>query len=186
MARRWASGGSGPCRGLRRRRNRGRPAGAADRLPPRLVQVPALGPLLQKLAAARFARARRSTLKAGAPLLPAFDSARLSVSNAYLRDRFAHALEEVRGGARLSAALRDIKFFPSAAAQMVAIGEDSGRSAVMLLRLAALFERDTQAAVERLMSLLTPLLTIAIASVVGGLIMTVMDAVLSINDMALK
>lgn len=151
-----------------------------------LLRTPAVGPLLQKLAAARFARALGSTLKAGAPLLPAFDSARLSVGNAYLRDRFSHALEEVRGGARLSAALRDIKDFPSAAAQMVAIGEDSGQSAAMLLRLASLFERDTQAAIERLMSLLTPMLTISIAGVVGALILTVMDAVLSINDMALK
>jgi general secretion pathway protein F len=151
-----------------------------------LLRLPGLGPMLQKLAAARFARSLGSTLKAGAPLLPAFDSARLSVGNAYLRDRFSHALEEVRGGARLSAALREIKFFPSAAAQMVAIGEDSGQSAAMLLRLAALFERETQSAIERLMSLLTPALTIGIASVVGALILTVMDAVLSINDMALK
>jgi general secretion pathway protein F len=151
-----------------------------------LLRLPALGTLLQKLAAARFARSLGSTLKAGAPLLPAFDSARLSVSNAYLRDRFAHALEEVRGGARLSAALRDIQFFPSAAAQMVAIGEETGQSAAMLLRLAALYERDTHAAIERVMGLLTPMLTIGIAGVVGALILTVMDAVLSINDMALK
>jgi general secretion pathway protein F len=151
-----------------------------------LLRIPGLGGLLQKLSAARFARSLGSTLKAGAPLLSAFDSARLSVSNAYLRDRFAHALDEVRGGARLSAALREVEHFPSAAAQMVAIGEETGQSAAMLLRLAALFERDTQGAIERLMSLLTPMLTISIAGVVGALILTVMDAVLSINDMALK
>lgn len=151
-----------------------------------LLRPPGLGPLLQKIEAARFARALGSMLKAGAPLSPAFDSARLSVGNAYLRDRFSYALEEVRGGARLSAALRDIKFIPSAAAQMVVIGEDTGQLAAMLLRLATLFERDAQAAIERMMSLLTPMLTIAIAGVVGALILTVMDAVLSINDMALK
>ncbi|PPQ35760.1 type II secretion system protein F (GspF) [Rhodoblastus acidophilus] len=151
-----------------------------------LLRLPALGPSLQKFAAARFARALGSTLKAGAPLLPAFDSARLSVNNAYLRGRLAHALDEVRSGARLSAALRDVELFPSVASQMVAIGEETGQSAAMLLRLATLFERDTQAAIERLMSLLTPLLTIVIAGLVGALILTVMDAVLSINDMALK
>jgi general secretion pathway protein F len=125
-------------------------------------------------------------LKAGAPMLQALESARLAVGNRYLRDRFAHAAEEVRGGARLSATLQEIDFFPSAAAQMVAIGEETGQTSAMLLRLAALFERETQTAIERVMGLLTPILTVSIAAVVGGLILTVMDAVLSINDLASK
>ncbi|MCI4677161.1 type II secretion system F family protein [Rhodoblastus acidophilus] len=151
-----------------------------------LLRLPAVGGLLRKLATARFARSLGSMLKAGAPMLQALDSARLSVSNHYLRERFAHTIEEVRGGARLSASLRAIDFFPPAAAQMIAIGEETGQTPAMLLRLAAMFERDTQAAIERVMSLLTPLLTVTIASVVGGLILTVMDAVLSINDLAMK
>jgi general secretion pathway protein F len=151
-----------------------------------ILRLPALGPLLQKLATARFARSLGSLLKAGAPMLQALESARLAVSNQYLRGRFADAVEEVRGGARLSATLRDIEFFPSAAAQMVAIGEETGQTSAMLLRLAAMFERDTQTAIERVMGLLTPLLTVTIAGVVGGLILTVMDAVLGINDLAMK
>lgn len=151
-----------------------------------LLRLPALGGLLQKLAAARFARSLGSMLKAGAPMLQALESARLSVSNHYLRGRFAEAIEEVRGGARLSATLRDIEFFPTSAAQMVAIGEETGQTPAMLLRLAAMFERDTQTAIERVMGLLTPLLTVTIAGVVGGLILTVMDAVLGINDLAMK
>jgi general secretion pathway protein F len=151
-----------------------------------MLRLPAAGPLLQKLATARFARSLGSMLKAGAPMLQALESARLSVGNHYLRGRFAHAIEEVRGGARLSATLREIDLFPSAAAQMVAIGEETGQTAAMLLRLAALFERETQTAIERVMGLLTPLLTVTIAGVVGGLILTVMDAVLGINDLAMK
>jgi general secretion pathway protein F len=151
-----------------------------------LLRLPALGALLQKLAAARFARSLGSMLKAGAPMLQALESARLSVSNHYLRGRFAEAIEEVRGGTRLSATLREIEFFPASAAQMVAIGEETGQTPAMLLRLAAMFERDTQTAIERVMGLLTPLLTVTIAGVVGGLILTVMDAVLGINDLAMK
>ena len=151
-----------------------------------LLGLPAIGPLLQKLAAARFARSLGSMLKAGAPMLQALDSARLAVTNHYLRGRFAEVIEEVRGGARLSASLREIDAFPAAASQMVAIGEETGQTAPMLLRLAAMFERDTQTAIERVMGLLTPLLTVTIAGVVGALILTVMDAVLSINDLAMK
>jgi general secretion pathway protein F len=151
-----------------------------------LLRLPAIGALLQKLAAARFARSLGSLLKAGAPMLQALESARLSVGNHYLRERFAHTIEEVRGGAKLSATLREIDLFPAAATQMVAIGEETGQTSAMLLRLAALFERETQTAIERVMGLLTPILTITIAGVVGSLILTVMDAVLGINDLAMK
>jgi len=151
-----------------------------------LLRIPVLGPLLQKYAAACFARTLGSMLKAGAPILQALDSARLAVGNHYLRACFAKATDGVRGGVKLSAALRDIEFFPSAASQMIAVGEESGQTPAMLLRLAALFERDTQTAIERVMAMLTPALTVIIATVVGGLIMTIMDAVLSINDLANK
>jgi general secretion pathway protein F len=75
---------------------------------------------------------------------------------------------------------------PPVATQMITIGEETAQLGDMLLRVAAMFERETQRSIERAMGLMTPVLTIAIAGVVGGLIMTVMDAVLSINDLAAK
>jgi len=54
----------------------------------------------------------------------------------------------------------------------------------MFLRIANILEKKTQATIERMMGLLTPILTIMIAGVVGGLILTIMNAVLSINDLA--
>jgi general secretion pathway protein F len=78
------------------------------------------------------------------------------------------------------------QILPPVAPQMISIGEETGKLPAMLLRVGVMFEKQTQRAIERVMGLVTPALTILIALVVGGLIMTVMDAVLGINELATK
>lgn len=150
------------------------------------LQLPVIGGLLTQFATARFARTLGSMLKAGVPLLQALDSARAAVSNAFLNQELARVIDAVRSGANLSSSLATVAYLPPVATQMITIGEETAQLGDMLLRVAAMFERQTQRSIERAMGLLTPALTIFIAAVVGGLIMTVMDAVLSINDLAAK
>lgn len=150
------------------------------------LQLPIAGSLLSQFATARFSRTLGSMLKAGVPLLQAIESARASVSNAFLNQELAHVIESVRGGGNLSNALATVPFMPPLATQMITIGEETAQLDEMLLRVAGMFERQAQSSIERAMGLLTPSLTILIAVVVGGLIMTVMDAVLSINDIVAK
>jgi general secretion pathway protein F len=150
------------------------------------LRLPVAGPLLAQFATARFSRTLGSMVKAGVPLLQGLESARTAVSNAFLNDELAGVVEAVRSGANLSGALARVPYLPPVATQMITIGEETAQLGDMLLRVAAMFERQTQRSIERAMGLMTPVLTIAIAGVVGGLIMTVMDAVLSINDLAAK
>jgi general secretion pathway protein F len=150
------------------------------------LRLPVVGPLLAQFATARFARTLGSMLKAGVPLLQGLESARTAVSNAFFNHELGAVIDAVRGGARLSGSLSSVPYLPPVALQMVTIGEETAQLGDMLLRVAAMFERETQRSIERAMGLLTPALTIFIATVVGGLIMTVMDAVLSINDLAVK
>lgn len=150
------------------------------------LRLPIVGPMLAQFATARFSRTLGSMLNAGVPLLQGLESARTAVSNQFLNNALEEVIEAVRGGASLSGAMRDIPFIPTVATQMITIGEETAQLGDMLLRVAVMFERQTQRSIERAMGLLTPALTIFIATVVGGLIMTVMDAVLSINDLAAK
>ncbi len=149
-----------------------------------LLQIPVAGRMLAQFATARFSRTLGSMLKAGVPLLQALESARAGVSNAFYFQAFAQVVDAVRSGSTLSNALALVPFMPPLATQMIAIGEETAQLGDMLLRVADMFERQTQRFIERFMGLLTPVLTILISIVVGGLIMTVMDAVLSINDIA--
>lgn len=150
------------------------------------LRIPVIGGLLSQFAAARFSRTLGSMLKAGVPLLQGLESARVAVSNKFFNHELADVIEAVRGGSSLSGALAGVPHLPPVAVQMITIGEETAQLGDMLLRVAAMFERQTQRSIERAMGLLTPILTITIAAVVGGLIMTVMDAVLSINDLAAK
>jgi general secretion pathway protein F len=150
------------------------------------LRLPVVGPLIAQFSTARFAQTLGSMLKAGVPLLQGLESARTAVSNAFLNDALGGVIDAVRGGAHLSGALGAVPHLPPVALQMVTIGEETAQLGDMLLRVASMFERQTQRSIERAMGLLTPTLTIFIAVVVGGLITTVMDAVLSINDLAVK
>jgi general secretion pathway protein F len=150
------------------------------------LRIPVVGPLLAQYATARFSRTLGSMLKAGVPLLQGLESARTAVTNHFLNHELEAVIEAVRGGGHLSDSLSPVPYLPPVATQMITIGEETAQLGDMLLRVATMFERETQRSIERAMGLLTPTLTIFIASVVGGLIMTVMDAVLSINDLAVK
>ncbi|MBI1981539.1 MAG: type II secretion system F family protein [Methylocystis sp.] len=150
------------------------------------LRIPVIGPLLAQFASARFARTLGSMLKAGVPLLQGLESARTAVANEFLNTELAGVTEMVRGGAHLSSALGAVPYVPAVVAQMISIGEETGQLDDMLLRIATMFERQTHRSIERAMGLLTPALTILIAVVVGGLIMTVMDAVLGVNELAIK
>ncbi len=150
------------------------------------LRIPVAGPLLAQFATARFSRTLGSMLKAGVPLLQGLESARVAVTNEFLKHELEAVIDAVRGGAHLSGSLAAVPHLPPVATQMITIGEETAQLGDMLLRVAVMFERETQRSIERAMGLLTPTLTIFIAAAVGGLIMTVMDAVLSINDLAVK
>jgi len=151
-----------------------------------MLRVPYVGALKAQHETARFARTLGSMLKAGVPLLQGLESARAVVADRYLGGQLDTVVEQVRGGANLHTALAQVDKFPTVATQMISIGEEVGKVDEMLMRVAVMFERQTQRSVERVIGLLTPVLTIVIAAVVGGLVMTVMDAVLGINDLASK
>ncbi|ARN82220.1 type II secretion system F family protein [Methylocystis bryophila] len=152
----------------------------------RALQIPFVGALSSQLETARFTHTLGSLLKAGVPLLPALECGRTAVSNRHLGAEIETSIEAVRGGESLSGALGRIEAIPKVVPQMVSLGEETGKLDAMLLRVAAMFEKQTERSIERVMGLVTPTLTILIAVVVGGLIMTVMDAVLGINELATK
>ena len=148
------------------------------------LNIPVAGSLISENTLARFFRTVGSMLKSGVPLIQCLESGHIAIQNNYFKTRFEDLTKQVIGGARLSHSMKDVEFIPSMVMQMVSIGEETGRLDEMFLRIANILEKKTQTTIERMMGLLTPILTIMIAAVVGGLIITVMNAVLSINDLA--
>jgi len=148
------------------------------------LNIPMAGNLISENTLARFSRTVGFMLKSGVPLIQCLESGHIAIHNNYFKSRFEDITKKVTSGARLSHSMKDVEFIPSMVMQMVSIGEETGQLDEMFLRIANILEKKTQTKIERLMGLLTPILTIMIATIVGGLIITVMNAVLSINDLA--
>ena len=148
------------------------------------LRLPAIGSFVLQTETARFARTLGTLLKAGVPLLQASVAAQAVVRNRLISTKIAHAVSMVREGSSLHSALRYGETFPPVVLRMISVGEETAKLDRMLLRAAIMFEDRTQRSVDNLMALLTPALTLLIAGLVGGLVLTVMSAILSINELA--
>jgi general secretion pathway protein F len=151
-----------------------------------VLRLPILGAFLLRQETARFARTLGTMLTAGVPLVQATRSATGVVGNRHLGAGLDRAIEAIQQGTALHRALRNEVTLPAIALQMISVGEEAGKLDRMLVRVALMLERQIQASIDRFMAALTPALTVGIALMVGALIMPVMNAVLSINDLAAR
>ena len=156
---------------------------AVDRLK---CLLPIVGGLIQIREAGGFARALGTLLSANVPLMSAMQSARALVTNRHLNARYGNAIDRVPEGAPLHRAFDGTDLLPATALRLVAVGEESGRLGAMLMQVANVLESDLQRRIERMVGLVTPILTLAVGGSIGALIMQVMSAVLSINDLAFR
>jgi general secretion pathway protein F len=156
---------------------------ATDRI---LLSLPVAGALSTAQNCARFTRTLGALLRTGVPMLPALASARSAVRNRHIGSSLDASIEAVRDGRSLGRALSGRPGIPQVALRMITVGEETGKLSEMLLRAAMVLEQQSQRRIERLMTLLTPALTVAIAGLVGTLILTIMSAILSVNELALQ
>lgn len=145
---------------------------------------PLLGDLERKIEVARFARTLGTLIGNGVTLLSGLEIVRQTMGNLAL----AHAIEDVvarlKEGGRLAELLSAAKVFPDLALYLVRVGEETGQLESMLQRIADIYDREVQVTVNRLLSLLVPLLTIGLGVLIAGIIASVLVALLSINELA--
>jgi general secretion pathway protein F len=118
--------------------------------------------------------------------MSAMQTARALVTNRYLNALYKNAIDRVPEGTPLHRAFDGTGLLPATSLRLVAVGEESGQLDPMLIKVATVLEGDLQQQIERMVGLLTPILTLAVGGGIGALIMRVMSAVLSINDLAFQ
>jgi general secretion pathway protein F len=160
-------------------------AGARRSIDRALLSTPGLGPLIAKAETARFARVLGSLVEGGVALPAALGIARRSLANSLLGEAVDTVAGALKQGGGLSGPLAAAGVFPPMAISFLRTGEETASLALMLQRLADVLERDVRTAVERLMGLLTPAVTLLMASLVGAIIASIISAILGFNDLAL-
>ncbi|MGC3956378.1 MAG: type II secretion system F family protein [Propionicimonas sp.] len=147
---------------------------------PRKLKMPVFGPLMTKLAVARFARNLSMMLTAGVPLIQALASVSQAANNWAVEQAIAAVQQSVRDGKSFSTPLAKAGVFPPMVAQMVAVGEESGTLPDMLGTVADLYETEAKTATEQFASTIEPILIVLIGILIGGMVLTLYMPMFSI------
>jgi len=152
---------------------------ALDRLK---IRAPLLGDLTRQIAAAFFAKTLGTLLNSGVPLVSGLKVVTTSVTNRALSQSLSGVLEEVKKGQPLSLLLRKGDLFPELFLQMIAIGEETGHLADMLLSAAENLETGVRTQVRRLLALLEPILILTMALLVAFIIISLLLPILNLYE----
>lgn len=142
-----------------------------------------IGDVIAKIEMARLARTTGTLLINGVPLLSAISISRNVMTNTVLRDDVGQAAKKVKTGTPLARALNESGNFPRLALQMINVGEETGQLDAMLLKVADTYDREVKTTVDRLMALMVPALTLGLAALIGVIVMSVLMAILQINEL---
>jgi general secretion pathway protein F len=149
----------------------------------RFLRLPLVGDLLIKIEVARFSRTLGTLLSNGIPLLAALAAVKDTVSNNVVAEGLDAARERLQAGQGLSKPLMAQGIFPPLAVHMVAVGEETGRLDEMLTRVADVYDREVAMAVKRMLALLEPVMILGLGLVIGGIIISILLAILKVNSL---
>jgi len=146
------------------------------------LRLPIMGKLTRMVAVARFSRTLATLLGSGVPLLKSLDIVRNVVANDVLEKAIDDVRDAVREGEDIATPLKRSGQFPPAVAHMIAVGEKTGELEKMLGRIALNYERTVATQVDRLTSLLQPVLIIAMGLVAFLIVATIFSAMSGISS----
>jgi len=149
-------------------------------------KLPFVGPYLTRSAAADYLRVLGLLLANGVNLKRALQLASGTARTPFVKVKFDRAEEAVTSGTSLYQAMSDTGLFTHGQITQIRIGEESDNLSPMLARCASIIDRAQKTTLDRLMTFITPAVTIGMGLLIGTLVISVMSTLLSINDLALQ
>lgn len=148
------------------------------------LRLPLLGDALRKAETARFARAMGTLVAASVPLVQSLGISRGILNNRRIAGSLDAVAQGVKRGEGIAAPMRRAGEFPPLASHLLSVGEETGHLDAMFNRMADIYETETRTAIRRFTSLFEPLIILVMGVMVGTLILSMMLAITSINDVA--
>jgi len=146
-------------------------------------RLPHFGKLFKETAVARFARTLGALLSSGVPLLNALQIVQGTLGSDSIAATVAAVRESARKGKGISGPLAQSEIFPPIAVHMITVGEESGKLDEMFIKIADRFDTEVRTTIKRLLSLLEPLLILIMGMVVGFIVIAMLVAIFSINEL---
>jgi type IV pilus assembly protein PilC len=134
------------------------------------LRMPVFGPLVRKLALARFTRTFGTLVSAGVPILSALEIVGATSGNEVVARAVKKIRSAIKEGETIAKPLSESPVFPSMLVQMIAVGEETGALDAMLNKVADFYDEEVTTAVDGLTSLIEPLMMASLGVVVGGIV----------------
>lgn len=148
-----------------------------------MLKLPVLGDLFRKTAVSRFAVSMSTLLKSGVPVLEALKIVKDIVDNEVLARVLDTVQKRIVEGTDISTPIKKSGVFPPVVGYMIAVGEQSGQLEDMLDQVAHAYDEEVEVQTQKVTSLMEPLIIVAMALVVGFIVISVMLPILKISDM---
>lgn len=134
------------------------------------LMMPIFGPLLKKVAVARFSRTLGTMISSGVPILDALDICARTAGNKVIEAALQKTRSAIAEGKTIAEPLADAKVFPGMVVQMVAVGEQTGAMDSMLSKIADFYDDEVDAAVSALTQLMEPLMMVFLGGAIGSIL----------------
>ena len=151
-----------------------------------LRRLPVVGSTMKRIVGARYLRTLGTLVESKVPITDSLELAAIGVTLSVDQNRFGQAARDVAEGTKIHAALDNANYFEDYVISMVSIGEESDNLAQMIGQSADVEAEKAQRSISSFLAVLSPTLTILIGVSVGGVVISVMTALLSLNDVVLQ
>jgi type IV pilus assembly protein PilC len=145
-----------------------------------ILQAPVLGPVIRKVAVARFTRTLGTMISSGVPILDALDVTAKTAGNRTVEAGILYVRTKIAEGKNISGPLLETKVFPPMVVQMIGVGEATGAMDAMLNKIADFYDDEVDTAVAGLTAMIEPLLMVFLGTVVGGFLVAMYLPIFSI------
>jgi len=147
-----------------------------------VLKVPGIKSIIMKVAVARFARTFSALMGAGVAVLEALDVTAHAVGNVVYEKALIDAAQEVKNGATLSSVIEKNPLFPAIVAQMLSVGEETGQTDTVLVKVADFYEEEVDVAIDGLSAIIEPVMIVIMGSMVGLIAASVMGPIASLSQ----
>ena len=137
-----------------------------------ILKSPVFGPLLRKIAVARFTQTMATLIASGVPILDCLDITARTSGNAIIEEAILNVKKAISEGRTIVDPLRESGVFPSMVVSMIGVGEQAGALETMLTKIATFYEEEVDAAVGDLMTALEPMIIVILGTTVGGIVIS--------------
>ena len=147
-----------------------------------ILKIPGVKTIVRKIAVARFARTFSALMGAGVAVLECLEVTSRAVGNVMYEEAIKQAALGVKNGKSLSAIIEQNELFPAIVGQMLAVGEETGQTDVVLVKVADFYEEEVDLAIEGVSSIIEPVMIVLMGGMVGLIAASVMTPIASLSQ----